>query len=148
MLRLQRVGRKHNPYFRVVVTDKQNSTKSGRFLEVIGSYDARMGTRVIDGARAKHWLAMGAKATDTVHNILVDTKVISAKKINNVHFPVKSAEADHGAGPAKEVGEAKENSAEAPKEKAVEEIKAEISESESAIEVVDNVSTQEETPAP
>lgn len=89
MLRLQRVGRKHNPYFRVVVTDRQNSTKSGRFLEVIGSYDARKGLRVINADRAKHWLSKGAKPTVTIHNMLVDKKVISGKKLSAVRFPKK-----------------------------------------------------------
>jgi ribosomal protein S16 len=34
-IRLQRVGRKHEPTFRVVLTDSQNSTKSGRMLEIL-----------------------------------------------------------------------------------------------------------------
>ena len=41
MIRLQRVGRKNEPVFRVVLTDSKNGPKSGKFLEVLGSYDSR-----------------------------------------------------------------------------------------------------------
>lgn len=81
-IRLQRVGRKNDPSFRVIVADTKLKPKTGNFLEVIGSYDARKGSPVIDAARAKHWLSVGAKASGTVHNILVDMKVVSGKKIN------------------------------------------------------------------
>ncbi|MFZ2523132.1 MAG: 30S ribosomal protein S16 [Minisyncoccia bacterium] len=42
-IRLQRVGRKHEPVFRLVLTDSKNSTKSGKYLENLGNYDARRG---------------------------------------------------------------------------------------------------------
>lgn len=81
-IRLQRVGRKHEPTFRVVLTDSKNSTKSGRLKEVLGSYDPRKTSELLKMDRIKHWLGLGAKATGTVHNLLVSHKVIDAKKIN------------------------------------------------------------------
>lgn len=81
-IRLQRVGRKHDPSFRVVVTEAENSTKSGKFLEVVGNYDARKGPGQFAADRIKHWLSVGAKPTDTVRNILVDKKIIDGKKVN------------------------------------------------------------------
>ncbi len=42
-IRLQRVGRKNDPSFRVVVTDSKHGPQSGKFLEVVGAYDARQG---------------------------------------------------------------------------------------------------------
>jgi len=33
-IRLQRIGRKNDPSFRVVLTDSKNSTKSGKFLHL------------------------------------------------------------------------------------------------------------------
>lgn len=82
-IRLQRVGRKHEPIFRLVVTDSRNSTKSGRFLEVLGSYDPRRrATATIKPERIKYWLSQGAQATATVHNFLVNKKLITGKKIN------------------------------------------------------------------
>lgn len=82
MIRLQRIGRKNDPSFRLVLTDKENSTKSGKFLEVLGSYDARKGKPVIVAERVKHWIAMGAQVSDTVHNLLVVEKIVEGKKIN------------------------------------------------------------------
>lgn len=82
-IRLQRTGRKNVPTFRVVLTEKQNGPKSGRFLEVLGSYDPRgKGKPVIDAERASYWLSKGAQVSDTMYNFLVDAKVISGKKKN------------------------------------------------------------------
>ncbi len=89
-IRLQRVGRKHEPVFRLVLTDSKNSTKSGKYLEVLGNYDARRGEKaVIKGERVSYWISKGAKPTDTVHNMLVDAKLVSGKKINVL--PLKKA---------------------------------------------------------
>jgi small subunit ribosomal protein S16 len=81
-IRLQRVGRKNDPSFRVIVADSKLKPKTGNFLEVLGSYNARYGKPVINAERAKHWMSMGAKTSGTIHNILVDLKVVSGKKVN------------------------------------------------------------------
>lgn len=82
-IRLQRVGRKNNPSFRFVLTESQNSTKSGKFLEVLGHFDFRKdGENKIDGDRVKYWMSKGAQVTGTVHNYLVANKIITGKKIN------------------------------------------------------------------
>ncbi len=103
-IRLQRVGRKHEPVFRVVVTDSKNGPKSGKFLEVIGSWDARRDNEVsqIKADRIKHWIANGAKLSDTLHNFFVDKKVISGKKINNLpkRTPIKKEVAPVAPAPA------------------------------------------------
>ncbi|MDO8572309.1 MAG: 30S ribosomal protein S16 [bacterium] len=82
MVRLQRVGRKNDPSFRVVLTDSKNSTKSGKFLEVLGSYNARFGKPEIKADRVKYWVSVGAKVSPTVHNLLINEKITSGKKIN------------------------------------------------------------------
>ncbi len=72
------------------MTDSQNSTKSGRSLETLGSYDARHGDKaVFKDERVKYWLSKGAQASGTVHNLLVSKKVIDGKKINVL--PLKKA---------------------------------------------------------
>ena len=81
-IRLQRVGRKNDPSFRVIVADSKLKPKTGNVLEVLGSYNARMGKPVINIDRTKHWMSVGAKASGTVHNILVDLKAVTGKKIN------------------------------------------------------------------
>ena len=82
MVRLQRVGRKNDPAFRVVLTDSKNGPRSGKYLEILGSYDARKGKAQLEKDKIKHWLSVGAKASDTLHNLLVSHKVVSSKKLN------------------------------------------------------------------
>lgn len=90
-IRLQRVGRKHEPKFRVVLTDSKNGPKSGKFLEVLGSYDARIKNDIkqLKVDRIKELMTTGAKLSDTLHNFLVHEKVIAGKKVNKL--PKKTA---------------------------------------------------------
>ena len=83
MIRLQRTGRKHITSFRVVLTDKRNSTKSGKTLETLGFYNAQNDKeRSVDGERIKYWLSKGAQLSGTLHNFLITQKIITGKKIN------------------------------------------------------------------
>ena len=97
MIRLQRVGRKHEPTFRLVLTDSKNSTKSGKYLEVLGSHDPRQKDKTaIDADKVKYWMSQGAQVSDTVHNMLLSKKIITGKKINVLPLkkpPVKKEEA-------------------------------------------------------
>jgi len=95
-IRLQRIGRVHEPSFRLVLTDSKNSTKSGRFKEILGSYDPRKSTDALETERIKYWLSCGASPTDTVHNLLIKHKVITAKKINVSRRPSSAAQANGG----------------------------------------------------
>ncbi|KND48210.1 MAG: ribosomal protein S16 [Parcubacteria bacterium C7867-006] len=89
-IRLQRVGRVHEPSYRLVLTDSKNSTKSGKYIESLGSFDARRGEKAeFKSDRIKEWIGKGAKPTDTVHNLLVSKKIIDGKKINVL--PLKKA---------------------------------------------------------
>jgi small subunit ribosomal protein S16 len=81
-IRLQRIGRKNDPAFRVVLTDSKNSTKSGRFLEIVGTYNPKAGEAKFEADRIKYWISKGAKLSDTMHNFLVHQKIIEGKKVN------------------------------------------------------------------
>jgi len=82
MMRLQRVGRKNDPAYRIVVTDKRTGVKSDKHVDRIGSYNPKLGTIILDTDKAKQWLSQGVQASGTMHNILVSQGVIDAKKIN------------------------------------------------------------------
>ena len=89
-IRLQRVGRKHEPAFRLVVTESKNAAKSGKALEVLGNYDSRRGDKaVFKDDRITYWMSQGAQVSGTVHNLLISKKIISGKKINVL--PLKKA---------------------------------------------------------
>jgi small subunit ribosomal protein S16 len=83
MIRLQRTGRKHEPTFRLVLTDSKNGPKSGKFLEILGSHDPRhKDLTSIKGDRIKEWMSKGVQLSGTVHNLLIEKKIIDGKKIN------------------------------------------------------------------
>ncbi len=81
-IRLQRIGRKNDPSFRAVLTDSKNSTKSGKFLEIVGTYDPKSGNTTFKDERIKYWMSKGAKLSDTMHNFLVSKNIIEGKKVN------------------------------------------------------------------
>ncbi len=81
-IRLQRIGRKNDPSFRAVLTDSKNSTKSGKFLEIVGTYNPKAGETSFKTERIQYWLGKGAQLSDTMHNFMVREKVIEGKKKN------------------------------------------------------------------
>lgn len=95
MMRLQRVGRRNDPSFRIVVTDKRTGVKSDRHIDRLGSYNPKLNHVQLDAVKAKEWLAKGVQPSDTMHNILVSQKVIDAKKRNVL--PKKSPIIDEAA---------------------------------------------------
>jgi len=83
MIRLQRTGRKHEPTFRLVLTDSKNGPKSGKFIEILGSHDPRhKDLTTIKADRIKEWMTKGVQLSGTVHNLLIEKKIIDGKKIN------------------------------------------------------------------
>ena len=90
-IRLQRVARKHIPIFRVVLTDSRNSTKSGKAHEVLGTYNLITDEKRVDAERVKYWIGKGAQPSGTVHNFLVNERIIAGKKVNVLpkHRPIK-----------------------------------------------------------
>ena len=81
MIKFQRVGRKNDPAFRVVVTEKRSKPKSGE-LEILGSYHPKTKATALKKERILYWLSKGAKASDTAHNLLVSKGIVQGKKIN------------------------------------------------------------------
>jgi len=79
-IRLLRIGKKHQPSYKIVVTDKRRAPAGGRFVEEIGNYDPKTKTRNIKKDRAQYWISVGAQPSDTVHNMLVSDKVIDQPK--------------------------------------------------------------------
>ncbi len=71
-IRLRREGRKKLPMYRIVVADRE-APRDGRFIEIIGTYNPRGadGSQVVvDGDKARAWIAKGATPTETVQSLL------------------------------------------------------------------------------
>ena len=140
MMRLQRVGRKNDPSYRIVVTDKRTGPKSNKHIAILGSYNPKMNHIQLKADEAKEWLSKGVQPSDTVHNILVGQKVLDAKKVNPL--PKKSPIVDEEAIKKAEEEEAAKAEAETQSEKQEDEVKAE--ETEEAVETPSEEAEAEE----
>ena len=69
-IRLQRVGAKKAPFYRVIVADSR-SPRDGRFIDTIGTYNPLTTPAEIklNEESAIKWLNNGAIPTDTVKNL-------------------------------------------------------------------------------
>ena len=81
-IRLQRIGRKNEAAFRLVLTESKNGPQSGKFKEVLGYYTLKSDKVELDNDRIKHWLQFGTQVSDTAHNMLVKAGLIEGKKKN------------------------------------------------------------------
>jgi len=85
------MGKKNQPFFRIVVTEKNNPPRAGRFLEILGSYNPKTKEKNIKKDRIKYWIGVGAQVSDSIHNLLVQEKIIDSKK-KPVHSKKKKKE--------------------------------------------------------
>lgn len=79
VIRMQRGGRTHDPYYRMVVVDSRTRGQ-GRVLDQIGVYHpcARPTPRVdLDRQKALNWLAKGVRLSDTVRSVLSKQGVLA-----------------------------------------------------------------------
>ena len=88
VIRFLRVGKKNQPSFKIVVTDKRESSTTGRSVEEVGFWNPLTKEKVLKSERIKYWLSVGAKPSPTVFNLLVSEKIIEGKKID-VHKKAK-----------------------------------------------------------
>jgi len=93
VIRFFRVGKKNQPSFKIVVTDKRNPTRAGRFTEEVGFWNPTTKEKVLKSERIKYWISVGAKPSPTVFNLLVSEKIIEGKKVPKHKKSKKKVEA-------------------------------------------------------
>ncbi len=87
-IRLNRMGAKKDPFYRVVVADSR-APRDGRFIEILGNYDPSQQPAVVNLNEEKvlDWLNKGAQPTDTVKSLLnkqgIMAKFAESKKAKN-----------------------------------------------------------------
>jgi small subunit ribosomal protein S16 len=149
-IKLNRIGKKHQPTFRIVVAEKR-SKMGGNYVEDLGFWNPRDKTHSVNKDRAIYWISVGAQPTDTVHNILVKDQIIKGKKRSShdikahqeaLDAPRKAAEA---AAKAKAEADAKEAEAAAAAKAAAKEAEAAAKEA-AAAEAEAPTEAAEETP--
>jgi small subunit ribosomal protein S16 len=71
MIRLARMGARKQPYYRVVVIDKERA-RNGRALEIVGLYNPRTSPATVElkRDRIEHWVSKGAQVSDTVSKLM------------------------------------------------------------------------------
>jgi len=91
MIRLQRTGRKNEPHFRLVLTEKTTSPR-GKHIELLGFINPKSKARSLEKERISHWLSKGAQLSDTARNLLISEKVLEGKKVPKHKTSKKVAE--------------------------------------------------------
>jgi small subunit ribosomal protein S16 len=89
-IRYARTGKKNKANFKIMLQE-QSVAPGGRHVEVLGSYDPHQKVAVLKDERIKYWLEKGAKASDSVHNLLVSKGIVSERK-RVVKVPAKKVE--------------------------------------------------------
>ena len=68
-IRMQRLGRKGHPTYRVVVQDSRSTPTSGKFVALLGSYDPHTKTTTLVKEKAEFYLKNGAQPSDRVASL-------------------------------------------------------------------------------
>lgn len=114
-IRLQRIGKKHQPSYRIVVAEKR-SKLGGPPVENIGSYNPFSKSLTIKKERVMRWLQVGAKPTVTVYNLLVKAGIIPGPKIK---IAMRSGKKGEELARAEETGSANAGAVESVKNQAI-----------------------------
>jgi small subunit ribosomal protein S16 len=88
MIRLARIGKKKQPFYRLVVSEKTRDMY-GKALEIIGHYNPKNKELELKKDRVAHWFARGAKASKTLHNLFISKGVHDGKKVAVTHISKK-----------------------------------------------------------
>lgn len=89
-IRMQRIGRRNQPSYRIVVIDSMFGPKSGRFIERVGHYNPLIKDRSFNKDRLLYWIGKGASLSDTVYNFCIQDGLVEGKKKNALskHRPI------------------------------------------------------------
>jgi len=79
-IRLFRMGKKNQPFFRLIVTKKKSPPRGGRPLEILGFYNPLTKEKKFKKERILYWISVGAQPSDTVYNMLVVEGILKGKK--------------------------------------------------------------------
>jgi len=107
VIRYFRIGKRNQPSFKIVVTDKRRAARGGRFVEEVGFWNPLTKEKILKKERIRHWISVGAQPSASLNNLFIKEKIITGKKIP-VHKKKKGEESSTGPA-AKAIPEAKVN---------------------------------------
>ena len=93
-IRLRRVGKRGQAYYRVVVAD-QRFPRDGRFLESLGAYNPHKDPpeSTLNAERAREWLAKGAQPSEAAEKVLRRAGILNGSAPVEEAAPAAEAEA-------------------------------------------------------
>src|SRR3989339_268543 len=143
ILRLQRIGKKKNPTYRLIVSEKTKDTQAGT-LENLGIYNPVVSPKVIqfNAERINYWISKGAQLSASVNNLLIQEGIIKGKKEKSVFLSKKRQESM-----GKKKAEAEKKLAEEEAVKQASQETAPVSETPVEAEKVEEAPVVEEKPA-
>jgi small subunit ribosomal protein S16 len=79
MIRLARVGARKQPYYRIVVIEKDRA-RNGRSIEVVGTYNPRTNPASVEFKRDRidYWTSKGAQLSDRVGKLMASPAPVAA----------------------------------------------------------------------
>lgn len=116
-IRLQRVGKKGQAYFRVAVTEHTKKPK-GEALELLGSYDPHQKKLVVKKEKIMEWISKGAQVSPTLNNLMVNYKIWDMPKVQSWKVKVSVKNKKEEAAKAKQAPAIVEKTIEAEPQKA------------------------------
>jgi small subunit ribosomal protein S16 len=145
MIRFQRIGRKNDPAFRIVVLEKTAGPKAGSYVDLVGTYNPKTKAVTLKPEAIRDWIGRGAQVSPSLNNLLVKEGVLEGSKLAVVskknlekNVAKKEAEASAAAEAEKVAASApapEEPTAEAAPEASAEEVTVEApAEMEAAVE--------------
>ncbi len=69
MLRLTRLGKKHEPVYRIIAVDKRKK-RDGKYIEKVGFYNPLQDKFEVDSAKFAAWTAKGAQVSEGLGKLL------------------------------------------------------------------------------
>lgn len=76
-IRMTRLGRKHRPFYRIVVIDRQKA-REGKAIEEVGQYDPMVKDKAarvkLNMERIEYWQSVGAQPSDRVATLIKKVK--------------------------------------------------------------------------
>ena len=81
VIRFTRIGKKNQPTYRIIVTDKRRAARGGRFVEILGNYNPFTKKINIKNERVIYWISKGAKPSVSINNLLVKENIIKGVKV-------------------------------------------------------------------
>lgn len=80
-IRLRRLGKKRQPYYRIVVAERRER-RDGDFVDMIGSYNPHSDppTLQVDADKVHHWISVGAQPSEAAEKVLRRAGVLTAEK--------------------------------------------------------------------